>query len=130
MSKSVSVRVWDPGRHVRLRYADSGVAVNVAHRAPTLRGTAATPCPGATPGLLRGPRSNSRIHGKFDGAHLVRNFEALNPANTYWKKYYDVWSQIDTEPARFLEFERWWGGFDLFNDQEIRWIVNNLLVQR
>jgi pimeloyl-ACP methyl ester carboxylesterase len=66
--------------------------------------------------------------GKFDGAHLVQNFENLNPANTYWKKYYDVWANIDTEPDRFLEFERWWGGYYLFNDQEIRWIVNNLFV--
>jgi pimeloyl-ACP methyl ester carboxylesterase len=66
--------------------------------------------------------------GKFDGAHLVQNFENLNPANTFWKKYYDVWANIDTEPERFLDFERWWGGFYLFNDQEIRWIVNNLFV--
>ena len=66
--------------------------------------------------------------GKFDGAHLVQNFENLNPANTFWKKYYDVWADIDSEPPRFLEFERWWGGFYLFNDQEIRWIVNNLFV--
>jgi pimeloyl-ACP methyl ester carboxylesterase len=66
--------------------------------------------------------------GKFDGAHLVQNFENLNPANTFWKKYYDVWANVDTEPPRFLEFERWWGGFYLFNDQEIRWIVNNLFV--
>jgi pimeloyl-ACP methyl ester carboxylesterase len=66
--------------------------------------------------------------GKFDGAHLVQNFENLNPANTFWKKYYDVWANIDTEPERFLEFERWWGGYYLFNDQEIRWIVNNLFV--
>ncbi len=66
--------------------------------------------------------------GKFDGAHLVRNFEYLNPANTLWEKYYQLWSAIDTEPPRFLEFERWWGGFYLFNDQEIRWIVNNLFV--
>jgi pimeloyl-ACP methyl ester carboxylesterase len=66
--------------------------------------------------------------GKFDGAHLVRNFEYLNPANTLWEKYYHLWANVDTETARFREFERWWGGFYLFNDQEIRWIVNNLFV--
>ncbi len=66
--------------------------------------------------------------GKFDGAHLVANFERLNPANTLWGKYYQLYDNIDTEPARFLEFERWWGGFYLFNDEEIRWIVNNLFV--
>ena len=48
--------------------------------------------------------------GKFDGAWLVQNFENLNPANTFWDKYYHVFADIDTEAARFLEFERWWGG--------------------
>jgi len=66
--------------------------------------------------------------GKFDGAHLVRNFENLNPANTLWDKWYHLYANIDTEPPRFLEFERWWGGFYLFNEEEIRWIVNNLFV--
>jgi pimeloyl-ACP methyl ester carboxylesterase len=67
-------------------------------------------------------------NGKFDGAHLVQNFENLNPANTFWDKYYHLYSKIDTEPARFLEFERWWGGYYLMNEAEIRWIVNNLFV--
>ena len=66
--------------------------------------------------------------GKFDGANLVLNFENLNPANTLWEKWYHLYSNIDTEPERFLEFERWWGGFYLFNEEEIRWIVNNLFV--
>jgi pimeloyl-ACP methyl ester carboxylesterase len=66
--------------------------------------------------------------GKFDGAHLVQNFENLNPANTLWEKWYHLWANIDTEGPRFLEFERWWGGFYLFNEEEIRWIVNNLFV--
>ncbi|HXX10909.1 MAG TPA: DUF3141 domain-containing protein, partial [Burkholderiales bacterium] len=51
--------------------------------------------------------------GKFDGAWLVQNFENLNPANTFWDKYYHVFANVDTEPPRFLEFERWWGGFYL-----------------
>ncbi|RDI58031.1 DUF3141 domain-containing protein [Microvirga subterranea] len=66
--------------------------------------------------------------GKFDGANLVENFEYLNPANTYFDKYYTLFSKIDTEPERFLEFERWWGGFFLMNRQEIKWIVENLFV--
>ncbi len=66
--------------------------------------------------------------GKFDGANLVHNFENLNPANTLWGKWYHLWSNIDHEPERFLEFERWWGGYYLFNEEEIRWIVNNLFV--
>ncbi|MGE5128702.1 MAG: DUF3141 domain-containing protein, partial [Sphingomonadaceae bacterium] len=58
-------------------------------------------------------------NGVFDGAHLVQNFENLNPANTFWDKYYHLFANVDTEPARFLEFERWWGGFYLMNREEI-----------
>lgn len=66
--------------------------------------------------------------GVFDGAYLVDNFEYLNPGNTYFSKYYALYSKIDTEPPRFLEFERWWGGYFLMNRAEIRWIVENLFV--
>jgi hypothetical protein len=41
----------------------------------------------------------------------VENFEKLNPANSLWGRYYKLWSQVDTEAERFLEFERWWGGY-------------------
>ena len=67
-------------------------------------------------------------NGIFDGAWLVQNFENLNPANTFWDKYYHLYSNIDTEPPRFLEFERWWGGFYLMNKEEIEWITKNLFV--
>ena len=67
-------------------------------------------------------------NGKFDGAHLVQNFENLNPANTFVDKYYKVFANADTEPARFLEFERWWGGYFLMNREEIEWITRNLFV--
>jgi Protein of unknown function (DUF3141) len=30
--------------------------------------------------------------GKFDGAHLVANFENLSPANTLWTKNYKAWA--------------------------------------
>jgi pimeloyl-ACP methyl ester carboxylesterase len=66
--------------------------------------------------------------GKFDGAHLVQNFENLNPANTFWDKYYHLFSNIDTEPPRFLDFERWWGAYYLMNREEIEWITRNLFV--
>src|SRR6188474_1122485 len=52
----------------------------------------------------------------------------LNPANTFWDKYYHLYANIDTEPPRFLEFERWWGGFFLMNREEIEWITRNLFV--
>ncbi|MDF0604718.1 DUF3141 domain-containing protein [Neisseriaceae bacterium TC5R-5] len=67
-------------------------------------------------------------HGKFDGAHLVSNFEQLDLANTYWEKPYNLYSKIDTEPSRFLEFERWWGGHYLLNKVEMEWITQNLFV--
>jgi pimeloyl-ACP methyl ester carboxylesterase len=66
--------------------------------------------------------------GKFDGAWLVQNFENLNPANTFWDKYYNVFAKIDEEASRFLEFERWWGGYYLMNREEIEWITQNLFV--
>lgn len=66
--------------------------------------------------------------GVFDGAYLVQNFENLNPANTFWDKYYHVYESVDTEVPRFLEFERWWGGFYLMNREEIEWITKNLFV--
>jgi pimeloyl-ACP methyl ester carboxylesterase len=68
-------------------------------------------------------------NGVFDGANLVMNFENLNPANTFWDKYYNLFANIDTEPERFLDFERWWGGYSLMNKQEIEWIVQNLFVR-
>jgi hypothetical protein len=67
-------------------------------------------------------------NGKFDGAWLVQNFEKLNPANSLWDKYYNLYTNIDTERARFLEFERWWGGYYLMNREEIEWITQNLFV--
>jgi pimeloyl-ACP methyl ester carboxylesterase len=67
-------------------------------------------------------------NGRFDGAHLVANFESLNPANTLWTKPYNLYSKIDTEADRYLGFEKWWGGFFLLNEDEMRFIVNNLFV--
>ncbi|MFE1598770.1 DUF3141 domain-containing protein [Methylobacterium sp. ID0610] len=66
--------------------------------------------------------------GTFDGAYLVDNFEALNPANTWFGKSYNLFAKIDTEPERYLDFERWWGGYFLMNRDEIQWIVDNLFV--
>ncbi len=67
-------------------------------------------------------------NGLVDGAHFVANFERLNPANTLWAKYYNLFAKADTEPPRFLDFERWWGGYFLMNEAELRWIVDNLFV--
>ncbi|MBP6764755.1 MAG: DUF3141 domain-containing protein [Rubrivivax sp.] len=66
--------------------------------------------------------------GRFDGAHLVENFEKLNPANSLWGRYYKLWSQVDTEAERFLDFERWWGGYFRMTGVEFESIVENLFV--
>jgi len=67
-------------------------------------------------------------HGTFDGAWLVQNFENQNPANTLWTKQYNLYSKIDTEPTRYLEFERWWGGHVNLNAEEIQFIVDELFI--
>ena len=67
-------------------------------------------------------------NGIFDGANLVANFESLHPDNTYWKKIYNVYSRVDTEPPRFLEFEKWWGSPVLLNAEEMQSIADQLFV--
>lgn len=67
-------------------------------------------------------------NGVFDGANLVLNFEKMNPGNTWWRKYFNLYSNVDTEAARFAGFERWWSGFYFMNEAEIRWIVENLFI--
>ena len=83
-------------------------------------------------GLLGGTWATSLSgdlgHGIFDGAALVANFENLNPANTFWKKNYNVYSKVDTEGPRFLEFEKWWGSPVLLNAAEMQFIADELFV--
>src|SRR6202012_4392346 len=67
-------------------------------------------------------------HGKFDGAWLVQNFENMNPSNTLWSKKYNVYSQVDSEAERYLEFEEGWGGHVNLNAEEIQFIVDELFV--
>ena len=79
---------------------------------------------GALPAVITSDIGN----GVFDGAHLVLNFELMNPHNTWWSKYYDVFAKADTEGPRFKGFERWWSTFYFMNEAEIRWIVENLFI--
>jgi pimeloyl-ACP methyl ester carboxylesterase len=85
-----------------------------------------------TGGLLGGTwltaLSGDLGNGLFDGAYLVANFESMHPSNTYWKKLYHLYSQVDTEPPRFLEFEKWWGNPVLLNAEEMQWIADQLFV--
>ncbi len=79
---------------------------------------------GITPALISADGGG----GLFDGADLVLNFEMLNPGRTWFRKYDDLYTHIDRDEARFLEFERWWGGFFLMSREEIRWINENLFI--
>ncbi len=65
---------------------------------------------------------------RFDGAWLVSNFESLDPANSWWGKYYHLFREVDTEASRFLDFERWWGSPTLLNGEEIEMIVDDLFI--
>lgn len=67
-------------------------------------------------------------NGIFDGAHLVAGFEDLNPANTWWTKLYHLYANVDTEENRFLDFEKWWGGFFKMTAEEVHFIVSSLFI--
>jgi hypothetical protein len=66
--------------------------------------------------------------GEFDGAHLVMNFENLNPGRSWFRKYYDLFADPEADAERFLEFERWWGGFYFLAANEIHWILDNIFI--
>ena len=65
---------------------------------------------------------------RFDGAWLVQNFEHLKPGNAFWDKYANLFTRIDAEQDRFLEFERWWSGFYRLSGEEIVSIVEDLFI--
>lgn len=79
---------------------------------------------GAWPARLLADLGN----GRLDGAWLVQNFEHLNPANSLWDKYYQLFAKVDEERERFLAFERWWGGYYFFTKEEFTAIVENLFI--
>ena len=67
-------------------------------------------------------------NGRFDGAWLVSGYESLNPAESHWNKYYNLFSKIDSEVPDFLDFERWWSSPTLLNSEEIEVIVDDLFI--
>ncbi len=66
--------------------------------------------------------------GRFDGAWLAQNFETLKPEKAVWEKHAHLFTDIDRERDRFLEFERWWNGFYTLSREEILAIVENLFI--
>lgn len=85
-----------------------------------------------TGGLLGGSWLTAMVgdlgNGTFDGTWLVSNFESLNPSNTYWTKLYNLYSKVDREAPRFLEFEQWWGGHVVLNAEEMQFIADELFI--
>ncbi|WP_024882417.1 DUF3141 domain-containing protein, partial [Methylosinus sp. LW3] len=82
-------------------------------------------------GLLGGAWSAHLLadlgNGRFDGAWLVQNFENLKPEAVF-EKYANLFSNVDGERERFLEFERWWNGFYFLSREEIIAIIDNLFI--
>jgi len=66
--------------------------------------------------------------GRFDGAWLAQNFERLQPEKAIWEKYAGLFSRVDTERDRFLDFERWWTGYYKLSREEILAISSNLFI--
>ncbi len=66
--------------------------------------------------------------GQFDGANLVTSFELLNPSRNHFGKYFDLYRDPEGGLVRFLDFERWWGGYFILNEAEILWTVEQLFV--
>ena len=68
-------------------------------------------------------------NGLFDGAYLVRELrEPQSRQHATGTSITSVFANADTEPARFVEFERWWSSYYLMNREEIEWITRNLFV--
>lgn len=67
-------------------------------------------------------------NGKFDGTGLILNFDMLNPANWLWGKQYEIYTHIDTDAERYLEFEKWWGDFIQLTGDELQFLVDNLFI--
>lgn len=83
-------------------------------------------------GLVGGSWINSFLGdlggGKFDGTHLIMNFNLLSLSNFLWDKQYNLFENIDSDSGRYLEFENWWGDFIQFNTPEIKWLVDKLFI--
>ena len=67
-------------------------------------------------------------NGKIDGTSLILNFDMLNPANWLWGKQYEVYTHVDTDAERYLEFEKWWGDFIELGSDELQFLVDKLFI--
>ena len=81
---------------------------------------------GALPALMLADLSA----GEFDGAHLVSNFEPINPGRNFSASITTCSPTSTPAASKFLAFEGWWGGFDFLNESEIRWILEQSLPRQ
>ena len=80
---------------------------------------------GALPALLLSDLGN----GEFDGAASRQQFREAQSRPQLSSANITICSPTPEKSRKsFLEFEKWWGGFHFMNEQEIRWIVENLFV--
>ncbi|MDY0360698.1 MAG: DUF3141 domain-containing protein [Desulforegulaceae bacterium] len=68
-------------------------------------------------------------NGYFDGAHLVSGYEAVDPANTFFRQPYKLFANVDKEHGNYLKFERWWNSYYMMTEEEINFIVNKLFIE-
>ena len=67
-------------------------------------------------------------NGKIDGTGFDPELRHSEPANWLWGKQYEVYTHIDTDAARYLKFEKWWGDFIQLNGDELRFLVDDLFI--
>ena len=93
---------------------------------------------GAKPHALHGRAAGRQLAHRADGRSRQRQVRrrlarqrtsrtSTRPTR-YWTKHYNLYSKIDTEAPRYLEFEQWWGGHVLLNAEEMQFIADELFV--
>lgn len=68
-------------------------------------------------------------NGYFDGAHLISGYEAVDPANTFFRHPYRLFSNADKGHGNYLNFERWWNSYYMMTEEEVNFIVNKLFIE-
>jgi hypothetical protein len=81
---------------------------------------------GGTVALVRSSRTSN--NGRFDGCMAGAELREPESREHVLGQYYHVFAERRyASRPRFLEFERWWGGFYLMNREEIEWITKQPL---
>ena len=57
-----------------------------------------------------------------------RTSRTSTPPTHFGAKQYNLYSKIDTEAPRYLEFEQWWGAHVVLNADEMQFIADELFI--